>query len=658
MCGIAGQLNLDGAPVELSVLDEMLARLAHRGPDDSGHFVDGSFGFGNRRLSIIDLAGGHQPMANDDRTVWVVQNGEIYNFPELRQLLASRGHKLRTTSDTEVIVGMYEHFGVDGLTQLRGMFAVAVWDVLRRRLVLARDHVGVKPLYYYLDGSRLVFASEIRSLLACPAVPRRMSLPAMDRYLSFAYVPGSETIFEGIRRLPPAHLLIAESGRVDIRRYWEPDVTPRRGLGEAEAAEELRARLRSSVGRHMLADVPVGVFLSGGLDSSAIVAMLAAMGRTDTPTFSVGFTRGARYFDESEDARAVAEHFGLSHQTLVVEPDVRGLLGLVESLEEPMGGATTFLTYLISRAAREHVKVALSGTGGDELFGGYRRYMGAVVAQHLHRVPAALRAGLRGGMARLHLTDDTRLGYHLNTLRRLVEAAESVHPDAYIGMLSYFTPAMKRSLYADDVAATLAAHDPLADFRGHFERPASADLLGRTFYLDLMTYLPDNLLLFTDKMSMAVSLEVRVPLLDLELVEFAAGLPGSFRVHGTQLKYLLRKAMAPVLPPRVLRKSKQGFSAPVGEWLRRELRGAVDDVLGFRSLERRGLFKPRYVTELVSAHQTGVRESTHQLFTLMLLELWCRHFLDAPRPAAGGERLVELPLAGASGDAVRRRLCA
>ena len=629
MCGIAGILERDGRPVDLAELSAMTARLAHRGPDDSGCFVSGPVGLGNRRLSIIDLAGGHQPMANEDGTVHVVQNGEIYNFPELRAVLSGRGARFRTSSDTEVILRVYEAYGVAGLARLRGIFALAIWDAPRRRLVLARDHVGIKPLYYRLDDRRLLFASEIRGLLAAGDVPRRLSLPAMDRFLSFYYVPGEETIFDGIRRLPPAHIMVCENGNVEIRPYWRPVVAPRPEQPEAAWEEELRVRLFASVRRQMVADVPVGVFLSGGLDSSAIVAMLAAAGRKDTPTFSVGFTKGARYFDEVADAERVARHFGMDHRVIQVEPDVAGLLPtVVDSLEEPMGGPTTFLTYLISEAARQHVKVALAGVGGDELFGGYRRYAGALWSPRLHHLPAGARAALRRGLGLLPATDETRLGYHLNTFRRLLDAAGSEHPDAYISMVSYFTPAMKRRLYTPDVSDALGSLDAAAEFREHFARPRSADLLGRIFHLDLMTYLPDDLLLFTDKMSMARSLEVRVPLLDVELVEFAATLPQSLRIRSGRLKYLFRKAMTPLLPRTVLSKPKQGFSAPVGEWLRHELRGYAEDLLAPSVVRARGLWEPSYVSELLTAHQQRVRDHGHHLFALMMFELWCRRFLD------------------------------
>ena len=631
MCGIAGVLSFDGRPVDEADLVMMTDALLHRGPDDGGCFTDGAFGFGNRRLSIIDLAGGHQPMSNEAETVWAVQNGEIYNFPELRRELEARGYRFRTSSDTEAILAAYEVWGVPGIERLRGMFALAIWDTTARRLVLARDQVGIKPLYYYRDGHTLLFASEIRALLVDARVPRQLSLASMDRFLSFYYVPGEETIFEGIRRLAPGHLMVCEDGRVELRRYWRPTAAPVE-RDERECAEELRAHLRAAVERHMLADVPVGVFLSGGLDSSTIVAMLGALGRTDTPTFSVGFSRGAGYFDETDDARRVAEHFGMDHRILVVDPDVVRLLPrLVDSLEEPMGGATTLLTYLISEAARQHVKVALSGTGGDELFGGYRRYLGALAAGRLHRFPRLGRRLLSAGLHGLPAADETRVGYHLNRLRRLLDAAESPHPDAYVRMVSYFTPPMKARLYRPTVVSALARQDSVAEYRAYFDGAGSTDVLGQLSYIDLLTYLPDDLLLFTDKMSMAVSLEVRVPLLDLELVEFAGTLPARFRIKGTELKRLLRTAMAPLLPPHVLQKSKQGFSAPVGAWIRRDLRTLCDEVLSPEAIGRRGLWDPAYVSELVAAHHAGRRELGDHLFALMNFELWCRNFLDGER---------------------------
>jgi asparagine synthase (glutamine-hydrolysing) len=644
MCGIAGVLTFDGRPVDAEVLAAMTLALRHRGPDDEGCFVDGEIGLGARRLSIVDLAGGHQPMANEAGTVWVVQNGEIYNFPELRRELEERGRHFRTRSDTEAILHVYEEYGVDGLARLRGMFALAIWDARRRRLVLARDAVGIKPLYYHRDRGRLLFASEIRALLADAQVPRTPSLAAMDRFLTFGYVPGHATVFEGVRRLPPGHVMICEGRRVELRPYWRLGVEPREEPSDAERAEALRERLTAAVERHLLADVPVGVFLSGGVDSSAIVAALAHLGRRDTPTFSIGFgSAGAGYFDESEDARRVAAHFGMPHRVLTVEPDVARLLPeIVDSLEEPMGGGTTLLNYLLSRAAREHVTVALAGIGGDELFGGYRRYLGALVAERLAGLPTGIRRGLRGALALGPRTDEGRAGYHLNTLRRLLDAAAAPHPEAYISMLTFFTPRMKRHLYTGDVAERIAGDDTAGPIRGAFAGQPHADLLGRLFYADLTTYLPDNLLLFTDKTSMAASLEIRVPFVDLDLIELAAALPQRLRVHGNELKYLLRRAMAPWLPPGVLAKSKQGFSAPVGAWLRRELRDETDSILDESVVRRRGLWNPAYVRTLVEDHRAGRREWGNHLFALMMFEMWCRRFVDA-RPlssAAGVESLV------------------
>jgi asparagine synthase (glutamine-hydrolysing) len=630
MCGIAGIFNLDGAPADARLLAAMTATLRHRGPDDEGCVTDGAVGLGNRRLSIIDLAGGHQPMANEAGTVSVVYNGEIYNFRELRQLLEARGRRFRTSSDTEVIIRAYEEFGPAGVERLRGMFTFALWDASERCLLVARDQIGIKPLYYHADGQRLLFASEIRALLVDQRLRRRLSLRAMDSFLSFSYVPGSETIFEGVRRLPPGHLMLCRNGRVDVRPYWSLDPEPASGADEPRLADELRHRLEAAVERHLIADVPVGVFLSGGLDSSAIVGLAAGLGRRDIPTFSVGFQGAPDYFDESADAQQVARHFGMEHHRLAVRPDVAELLPeVVRSLEEPLADPSTFLTYLICRAAREHVKVALTGIGGDELFAGYRRYVGAQLVDGLRRFPGPAANGvLRRGVDLLRPTEDTRLGYHLTTARRLLDAARAPHPDAYIGMLSLFTAEMKARLYASETLAALADSDPAASFRAHFARPGTADLLARLSYVDLMTFLPDNLLLFSDKTSMASSLELRVPLLDLDLVEFAAGLPDALRVRRFETKYLLRKAVGPLLPPAVLAKPKQGFTAPVGRWIRRELAGYAEELLSAETIEHRGMWDHGYVATLLAEHRAGRREWGYQLFGLMVFELWCRTFLD------------------------------
>lgn len=629
MCGIAGILYFDGRPVDARLLSRMTASLRHRGPDGGGCVLDGCVGLGNRRLSIIDLAGGRQPMANEAQTVWLVYNGEVYNFRELRELLQALGHRFHTSSDTEVIIGIYEEFGPAGVERLRGMFAFALWDAPRQRLLLARDQVGIKPLYYYQDSQRLMFASEIRPLLLDPDVSHRLSLPSLDRYLSFAYVPGEKTIFEGIRRLPPGHLMLCQEGRTEIRRYWRLAPATDCNRNESVYAAELQKLLGEAVQRHLVADVPVGVFLSGGLDSSSIVAVLAQIGRQDTPTFSVGFADEAGYFNELEDAGRVAKHFGMTHHSLVVQPGISELLPhVISSLEEPIGDPSAFLTYLISRAAREFVKVALTGIGGDELFGGYRRYAGARFVAGLRHIPGTLREVMRWGVAHRRAAEESRWGYRMSLVQRLLDAAQAPHPDAYISMLSYFTPAMKAQLYGRDVLATLSDHDPAADFRAHFSQPTEGDLLSRIFYLDLMTFLPDNLLLFSDKMSMAASLELRVPFLDLELIQFAAGLPSSLRLRGLEMKVLLRRAMAPLLPPCVLSKSKQGFSAPVGLWIRKELRAYARDLLSPEAIARRGLWNEAYVTRLLAEHLAGRREWGYHLFALMVFELWCRTVMD------------------------------
>lgn len=634
MCGIAGMLHFNGQPVDERLLGRMTAALRHRGPDGGGCFLDGAVGLGNRRLSIIDLEGGRQPMTNESKTVWVVYNGEVYNFRELRQLLEGRGYRFRTASDTEVIIRVYEEFGPAGVERLRGMFAFALWDAPRRCLLMARDQVGIKPLYYYQDSQRLVFASEIRSLFLDPHIPRRLSLPALDRFLSFSYVPGEETIFEGIRRLPPGHLMLCQDAQVAIRRYWRLSLTPEMDRDCDHYTAELQELLEQAVERHMIADVPVGVFLSGGLDSTTIVAILAKMKRRDAPTFSVGFDAdGAGYLNELEDARRVASHFGMNNHPLMVRPNVVDLLPtVIRALEEPIADPSAFLTYLISGAAREHVKVALTGIGGDELFAGYRRYLGASLVTGLRRIPRTLRDVMRWGAERIRATEESRLGYHMSTFRRLLDAAQAPHPDAYISMLSYFSPAMKAQLYTPEIRATLADHDPAAEFRAHFAHPVNGDVLSRIFYLDFMTFLPDNLLLFSDKMSMGTSLELRVPLLDLELVQFAARLPSSLRLRRTQMKYLLRKTMAPLLPQAVLAKSKQGFTAPVGMWIRRDLKSYANALLSPERIARRGFWNPAYVTRLLTEHNSGRREWGHHLFALIVFELWCQTFLDSAIP--------------------------
>ncbi len=625
MCGIAGMCNLDGAPLDRSLLRSMTRVLSHRGPDAEGFYVNGAVGLGHRRLSIIDVAGGAQPLANEDGTVWVVLNGEIYNFRSLRSELESRGHQFTTRSDTEVIVHLYEERGDDCVAALAGMFAFAVWDERRQRLLLARDRLGKKPLYYaHRPGRALTFGSELKAVVTDPEAPRELDLEALDRYLSLLYVPAPGTIFRDVRKLPAGHLLVASPQNVSVREYWDLQVPegPRRRLEDHR--EEFLARLTEAVQARLVSDVPLGAFLSGGLDSSSVVALMA--GASDRPviTASVGF-REAEY-DERPAARLVARHFGCDARESEVTPDIRGLLPkLAWHFDEPFADSSAVPTYYVSGMARRHVTVALSGDGGDELLAGYRRHFWdrwEARARRLARPPAAARA-----LARLWPSN----ARGKNALIHLALTADEACARKHSAEL--FRDGGKRALYSDDMAALSAEFDPLAIHRAYYNRCRANDPLDRSLYVDLKTYLADDILVKVDRMSMAHGLEVRAPFLDHRVVEFIASLPSELKLRGRTTKFILREAMRGCLPQEVLAKPKHGFEAPINRWLRCELRESVEDILCSSRAQQRGLFDPRAVKQLWADHLDGTINAGHRLWILLMLELWFQTFVDRPVPA-------------------------
>jgi asparagine synthase (glutamine-hydrolysing) len=630
MCGIAGVVFTDPAhPVDRGLVRRMTRTLAHRGPDADGYHFGPGVALGHRRLSIIDLATGDQPIYDEDGTRAVVFNGEIYNFHELRAELLARGHRFTTASDTEVIVHAWEEYGDECLTRFRGMFAFAAWDDRRRRLLLARDRLGKKPLYYLHDGDRLLFASELKALLADPSVRRAVDPAAIDDYLSFGAVPAPRTIYLGIAQLPPAHYLVWEAGRVQVREYW--DLVFAEGAPRSEAAwlEELEAVLGEAVRLRMISDVPLGAFLSGGVDSSAVAAAMAA--RSDRPIATTTVVFSERAFDEAAHARAVAAHLGTDHREILVEPRAAEVLPrLVWHLDEPFADSSALPTYYVSWAARQRVTVALSGDGGDEVFGGYEWRYRLTLLEHAvrRRLPVAFRHGVLAPLARVWPKFD-RLPRPLRWktfLRNL-----SLDPElAYFHDMSLFTPSDKQGLLTPEFRRQVRDHDPFALFARHFGRVAHLDLLSRILYVDTKAYLANDILVKVDRMSMANSLEVRSPLLDHKVVEFAATLPARLKVRGATSKYLLKRYVAQRVPPAVVHRPKMGFSIPLGAWLRRDLRPLGEELLLSRRGGQRGYFSPAQVRRLWVEHQAGHRDHAHRLWALMMLELWHRLFADAP----------------------------
>ncbi|HKW81417.1 MAG TPA: asparagine synthase (glutamine-hydrolyzing) [Casimicrobiaceae bacterium] len=630
MCGIYGLLQLDGAPAPADVLRGMARRTVHRGPDDEGSHADGPLAFGMRRLSIIDVAGGHQPLANEDGTLWLVANGEIYNYRALRDQLSAQGHRFRTASDCETILHLYEQHGDAFVERLNGMFAFALWDAPRRRLVLGRDRLGVKPLYLANDGRRLVFASEAKAILALPGIKSELDPAALSSYLALGYVPAPQSMFRNIRKLPPASLLIAEDGRTVERTYWQVPAQVDAGPSEREWIDRVRDRLESSVTMQMVSDVPIGAFLSGGVDSSAVVAFMARASDRPVKTYAIGFDGGdaEAYYNELPYARQVARRFGTEHHEIVVRPDVAALLPpLLWQMDEPIADTAFITTYLVSQFARRDVTVILSGVGGDELFGGYRRYLGSHYQTYFDRLPDGLKRAASALGERLPGDRHSPLLNALRLAKGFLSSAGLPFDERYRSYVEVF---------ADDAARALLRHPVERDYDAlacAIEEAGGGDELNRMLSVDARTQLPDDLLLLTDKMSMAVSLECRVPLLDHELVELAARMPQEVKIRGGRLKHALKAALKDVLPADILERGKRGFGTPMGAWLKGELSPLLGEILSPESIEARGLFRAPEVATLIADHAASRQDGTDRLLALLNFEIWARMYLDGREPA-------------------------
>ncbi len=625
MCGICGLVSLRGEPVDAALLGRMNDALLHRGPDSGGTHVDGAVGIAARRLSIIDLETGDQPLGNEDGSVTVVQNGEIYNFQELRDGLRAKGHTFRTKGDTEVMAHLYEERGTAFAEDLRGMFAVAVWDAKRRRLVVARDRFGIKPMYYRHTGTSLSFASELKALLEQPDFSREIDPEAVDAYLAFSFVPAPYSIFREARKLPPGSVLIWDADRptdVRIERYARPRPAPtselRRG-SEEELAEELRERLRDSVRAHLIADVPVGVLLSGGVDSCTLAA-LASEVASPVRTFTIGFDD--RGFDERSLARLVAERYGTDHHELLVRPDAVKLLPLLAAtFDEPFADSSAIPTYLVSELARRHVKVALSGEGGDEFFGGYNYYAAHGLARRL--APVARLA--RPLVERLPTSTGKPSSFDWRA-KRFVRSASLSTLHRHYAWKSVFTPEERMELAERDRRTDDA---PLDLLREHYAATeGAADEVARTMGVDLGLFMVDDMLVKTDRASMAHSLEARVPLLDPVVAELALALPTRMKVRGLSKKRLLRRAAEPLLPREILEGEKRGFVPPIGNWLRDELQGLTREALSPANLRRQGFFSPDAVGRLMDEHTAGRVDNSRKIWALLTFSLWHDRYAD------------------------------
>jgi len=636
MCGIAGFYNhRSGAPADRSLVGAMTEAIRHRGPDDDGFLVDGSLALGMRRLSIIDIAGGHQPMANEDRTVQLVFNGEIYNHRALRADLESRGHRFRTRSDTEVIVHGYEDHGLGVLDRLNGMFGFALWDARARRLVLARDRLGIKPLYWTVTRDGLVFGSELKSLLLHPAVGRHLDGDALRQYLAWEYIPSPRTPFMGVHKLPAATILVVEKGALRTEVYWRLRAQPPI-RSEAEAGEGLRAHLERAVRLQMEADVPVGAFLSGGLDSSALVATLCAVRGGPVHTFSIGF--GEEDYDETPFARQVAAALGTVHREEILRPDCRDLLEEVAAfLDEPFADNSILPTFLVSRLARREVKVALSGDGGDELFAGYEHYKAGRLLEWYGRVPAPVRKAILGLFGNGVERRPSKRGGARRRLRRLEEALSCPGFLAQARFMVRSAGAQRDGLIAEGAGGSPDGWlEPFAAIVG--DSPFGDESLEHQQYLDLRTFLADDILVKTDRASMATSLEARVPYLDHELVEFAFRIPAGMKLRGLTGKWILRRAFRGRVPAAILRRRKSGFSVPIAAWLRHGLRPVARDLLHPARLRRQGLFRPERVGRLMDEHEAATADHGRALWALLMYQMWHDRFATAAGGAAAGAR--------------------
>ncbi len=628
MCGICGIVSTNGRDVDPDLVRRANETLHHRGPDHGGSYVEGIVGLANRRLAIIDLAGGDQPLSNEDGSVQVVQNGEIYNHRELQAELEQRGHHFATRSDTEVLAHLYEERGPAFAEVLRGMFAIAIWDTRKRRLVLARDRFGIKPLYYSLSGGSLRFASELKALTAQPDFPRDVDLDALEAFLAFACIPAPLTIFKAASKLPAGCTLVWEEGmgeEVRIERYARPTAAPPGEMltgDEDELAEELRSRLRDSVRAHLIADVPVGVLLSGGIDSSMLTALAAQESGSRVSTFSIGF-------DERGQARLVAQRYGTDHHELVVRPDAAEMLPLLADVyDEPFADSSAIPTYLVSKLAREHVKVAMSGEGGDELFGGYFNYVGHRLAPGLGPIASAMRPLIE------RMPASTSAASSLDhKAKHFARGAGRSPLERHAVWKSILTPEQRAAVLRPECRG---ARDPVELLRPAYEASEGAERLARIMDLDLNVFLQEDMLVKTDRASMARSLELRVPFLDTVVAEMALAIPSRHKVRGLSKKRLLRKAAAPLIPDEVAKGRKQGFSIPIGSWLRGELEPFAREVLAPDAIRRQGFFRPEAVTAMLDEHVAGTRDLSRQIWCLLAFSLWHDRYSDAARPRAAG----------------------
>ena len=634
MCGICGKIYFDSqAQVSQQRIHEMCEVIAHRGPDESGVYVNRQVGLGHRRLSIIDLSSGQQPMCNARRDLWIVYNGELYNFPELRKNLESLGYTFQTQSDTEVILHLYDEYGTACVKVMRGMFAFALWDERRQRLFLARDRTGQKPLFYIVTDDAILFASEIKSILQDPVVKRELNLTAMHRYLTYGYVPPPDTMFQNIRKLPPAHTLVCHNGYTRKEQYWDLTYTPKIQYSVNDIKSALLEQLQEAVRIRMMSEVPLGAFLSGGIDSSIIVALMAQYSERPVKTFSIGFKE--KEFNELPYARLVAEKFGTEHHEFIVEPDAVEILPkLVWHFDEPFGDSSAIPTYYLSQMTSQHVKVALNGDGGDESFAGYLRYVGYLLVRVYRNIPHSLRKSLLAplinswyALINQPYIIPSWFRAFFRRVKLLSDLALKSKREYYVDNLVLFRNPEKLSLYTDDVRKQLQSINSLSYTFSYFDADNALHDTDKMMYSDIMTYLPGDLLVKVDRMSMAHGLEGRSPFLDHKLMEFAATIPPQYKLRGTRLKFLLKQLGKTWYPDDFLNRPKKGFSVPIGKWFRHELREMVRDIAFSSYLVQEGVLNGATLRHILQEHQCGKIDHRQQIWLFLNLELWYRMFI-------------------------------
>lgn len=631
MCGICGKINFHNEPVEESLLKRMASTIAHRGPDDEGVYINGNIGLGHRRLSIIDLSqAAHQPMGNEDGKIWIVFNGEIYNFPSLKEELIKKGHIFRSHSDTEVILHLYEEEGPECVKKLRGMFAFAVWNDKDKSLFLARDRVGKKPLFYYSDNNCLIFASEIKAILQDRTVKKRPDFIAIHHYLTYQSVPSPFSAFEGIKKLPPAHYLLCKDGRIDVKRYWKlsylPKFSVKTKVAEKELEAELMDRLNEAVRLRLISDVPLGAFLSGGMDSSVVVALMSRMMKEPVKTFSIGFYE--EDYDELRYAKLVADKFETSHTEFKVRPDAVEILPkLVWHYNEPFADSSAIPSYYVSKLAREHVTVVLNGDGGDESFAGYDRYVANELAMRFEKIPRWARKKIFPFLAAV-LPSSSDPNSFFWRLKRFTQTLALSPELRNANWMCHFNNEMKNGLYTDDFKGKTAGIDSINIILDRYAQSEADNFIDSTLYADVTLYLADTLLVKMDIASMAHSLEARSPFLDHELMEFAARMPAHLKLHNGKTKIILKNSFKNILPGDIIERKKMGFGVPLDHWFRNELKEMAYDTLLSKRCAERGYFNENFIRKILDEHVAGIWNWQYHIYNLLMLELWHEMFID------------------------------